>query len=191
MRYYLLRAAPFGSDLDFNDGDFVKSFNELANVLGNCLNRNVKMVGRYRAGVLPTPMDDLPQIDRDLLAAPTHCPACSPRPTTGWTCRQCAMLPIELARATNGYIDATEPFKLAKDPAQAGRLDTVLSLAGRAIHQSLVGLLPILPEKAAAGLGQLGVSIQGKTLGELFAVPVKPGDKLGEGQPLFPKVETK
>ena len=39
LRYYLLRAAPFGSDLDWSDADFNKSFNELANVLGNCLNR--------------------------------------------------------------------------------------------------------------------------------------------------------
>src|SRR3954447_12593162 len=42
LRYYLLRAAPFGSDLDFSDADFLKTFNELANVVGNCLNRTVK-----------------------------------------------------------------------------------------------------------------------------------------------------
>ena len=46
-------AAPFGSDLDWTDGDFTKSFNELANVLGNCLNRTVKMIGRYRGGKRP------------------------------------------------------------------------------------------------------------------------------------------
>ena len=46
---------------------------------------------------------------------------------------------------TNGYIDATEPFKLAKDPANAARLDTVLNIAAHSIHQCLVALLPILP----------------------------------------------
>jgi methionyl-tRNA synthetase len=45
LRFYLLRAAPFGADLDFNDADFVRSFNELANVLGNCLNRTINMIG--------------------------------------------------------------------------------------------------------------------------------------------------
>src|SRR5208282_3464674 len=39
LRYYLLRAAPFGTDLDWTDADFLKSFNELKNVVGNCLNR--------------------------------------------------------------------------------------------------------------------------------------------------------
>ena len=48
LRYYLLRAAPFGSDLDWTDADFHKSFNELANVVGNCLNRTLNMAGKYR-----------------------------------------------------------------------------------------------------------------------------------------------
>ena len=45
-----------------------------------------------------------------------------------------ALLPVELARFTNGYIDATEPFKLAKDPAQSQRLDTVLNLSAQALY---------------------------------------------------------
>ena len=40
LRYFLLRAAPFGHDPDWNDADFAKAFNELANVVGNCLNRS-------------------------------------------------------------------------------------------------------------------------------------------------------
>jgi methionyl-tRNA synthetase len=98
------------------------------------------------------------------------------------------MLPIELARATNGYIDATEPFKLAKDPAKAGRLDTVLNLSAQAIHRALAGLLPVLPEKAAAGLRQLGIEPDGRKLADLMqSLPT--GHQLGQGQPLFPKVE--
>src|SRR4051812_2383496 len=62
LRYYMLRAAPFGSDLDFAQADFDKSFNELANVVGNCPNRTVKMIGRYRDGVLPA-VGDVEDID--------------------------------------------------------------------------------------------------------------------------------
>jgi len=102
--------------------------------------------------------------------------------------QQCALLPIELARATNGYIDSTEPFKLAKDPAKASRLDTVLNLSAQAIYRALVGLLPIVPEKAAAALQQLGVDASGKTLQEL-AAPLPAGQKFGEGVPLFPRLE--
>jgi methionyl-tRNA synthetase len=189
LRYYLLRAAPFGNDLDWTELDFTKSFKELSDVLGNCLNRIVKMVGRYRGGELPAAHEPLEEIDRHLIL---QTQALSQKLADAYgrvELQQCAMLPIELARATNGYIDATEPFKLAKDPAKAARLETVLNLSAQAIYRSLLALLAILPEKAAAGLNQLGVSTEGKTLEQLFATPLATGLKLGEGQPLFPRVE--
>ena len=96
---------------------------------------------------------------------------------------------MELARATNGYIDSTAPFSLAKDPAKAKRLDTVLNLSAQAVKNALVSLLPILPDKAAAGLAQLGVRIEGQTIEQLLATPLLGGHKLGEGQPLFPKLD--
>ena len=89
----------------------------------------------------------------------------------------------------NKYLSDQAPWKLAKDPAQAGRLDTVLNLATQAIYTALVGLLPILPEKATAGLSQLGVDPAGKTLGELFTTPLATGHPVRTGSPLFPKVE--
>ena len=105
--------------------------------------------------------------------------------------QQCALLPVELARATNGYIEATAPFKLAKDPAQAARLDTVLHVTTQAVYTYLIALLPILPEKAAAGLAQMNVDVSGKRLSDLFASPLAPGHTLGAGSPLFPRIETK
>jgi len=191
LRYYLVRAAPFGADLDFTDVDFNKSFNELANVTGNCLNRTVKMIGRYFDGKVP-PAGDLEAIDRDLLAKVEALPAQLAAAYERLELQQCAMLPVELARAANGYIDATEPFKLAKDPASAKRLATVLYVAAEAIRQALTALLPILPHKAADGLSQLGISVgDGKTLDQMFAIRLVAGSKLGEAQPLFPKLETK
>lgn len=187
LRYYLLRAAPFGNDLDWTDADFAKSFNELANVIGNGLNRTVKMIGRYRGGVLPAPAES-DSIDQSLIAATRALPAQIAQAYANLDLQQCAVLPIELARATNGYIDATVPFGLAKDPAKASRLDTVLNLSAQAIYRALVALLPVLPGKAAAGLSQLGVDVKGKTLAELLGHDLSAGQKLGEGQPLFPKV---
>src|SRR5207237_92720 len=70
LRYYLLRAAPFGTDLDWSDADFNKSFNELANVLGNLLNRNINMVGKYRDSTIPA-ANPTEEIDRNLIAATT------------------------------------------------------------------------------------------------------------------------
>jgi methionyl-tRNA synthetase len=188
LRYYLLRAAPFGSDLDWSDADFTKSFNELANVLGNCLNRTVKMVGRYRGGVLPA-VGERDDIDRALIERAEKLGNELAGAYDRCELQQCALLPLELARATNGYIDATAPFALAKDPAKASRLDTVLHLSTQAIYQALVALLPLLPHKAVEGLEQLGVDTHGKTLSTLFGTPLSAGQKLGEGKPLFPKVE--
>jgi methionyl-tRNA synthetase len=187
LRYYLLRAAPFGSDLDWTDADFLKSFNELKNVVGNCLNRTVKMIDRYRQGVLPA-AGELQQIDRDLLAHGAKLPEQIAAAYERIELQQCAELPVQLARLTNGYIDATEPFKLAKDASQATRLNTVLNVAAISIHRCLVGLLPILPQKAAEGLGQLKIDSAGKTLAWLYENPPAAGLKLGDAQPLFPNV---
>jgi methionyl-tRNA synthetase len=185
LRYYLLRAAPFGTDMDFSDGDFAKSFQELSNVLGNCLNRIVKMIG----GTLP-PATEVEEIDRHLIAKVQALPNDLAAAYRNLELQQCAMLPVELARATNGYIDATEPFKL-KGPNLAARKGTVLATAAEAIRQALIGLLPILPHKATEGLSQLGIDATGKTMAELFAAPWPPGSILGQAKPLFPKLEAK
>jgi methionyl-tRNA synthetase len=190
LRYYLLRAAPFGTDLDWSDKEFGTAYIELQNVLGNCLNRTLKMIGNYRGSAIPAP-GELEEIDRGLIertgklagelaAAYEHCDL-----------QQCALLPLELARATNVYIDLTAPFKLAKDPAAAGRLDTVLHTCAQAITRALAAFLPILTHKAADGLSQLGVSTEGRTLTDLLATPLPVGHKIGEGKPLFPRIETK
>jgi len=189
VRYHLLRAAPFGQDLDWTDADFQKSFNELANVVGNCLNRTLNMAGKYR-GKVP-PLGELEDIDNNLIAQTKRLSLQLADAYGKFELQQCALLPIELARTTNGYIDATAPFKLAKDPAKASRLDTVLHVSAQSIYAALVGLLPILPDKAVAGLKQLGVNASGRLLPELLASGLPVGHPLAAGQPLFPKVETK
>ncbi len=191
LRYYLLRAAPFGSDLDFSQADFNKTFNELANVVGNCLNRTVKMIGRYREGAVPAASGELEDIDRNLIEQTQKLPAALAAAYERLDLQQCAMLPVELARATNGYIDATAPFTLAKDPDNCARLDTVLNLAAQAIRTALAALLPILPDKAAAGLRQLAIEPDGRRIDDLLSKPLSPGHKIGEGVPLFPKVDIK
>jgi methionyl-tRNA synthetase len=190
IRFYMLRAAPFGNDLDWNDQEFNNAFNELGNVLGNLLNRVLKMTGNYRGGALPAIGASGPE-DAALVAQLDAFPAELEQAYESLALQKCVQLPIELARAANVYIDQTKPFSLAKDPAQSARLDTVLSLSLRAAYAALVGLLPVLIEKAPAGLKQLGVDITGKTISELLKQSLSPGHKVGEGSPLFPKVEAK
>jgi methionyl-tRNA synthetase len=188
LRFYMLRAAPFGSDLEWNELELDKSFNELANVVGNLLNRNLNMLGKYRDRTLPAG-EPTEEIDRNLVSATRALPQQIENAYARLELQQACLLPIELARAANGYIDATAPFKLAKDPAQSARLDTVLNLAAQATKTALVALLPVLPEKAAAGLAQLGVSVEGRTLTDLLTSALPAGHRVDEGKPLFPKVE--
>jgi methionyl-tRNA synthetase len=188
LRYYLLRAAPFGNDLDWKDTELAAAHTELANVLGNCLNRVLNITNKNRDAALPAAAE-LTDLDRTLIDATATLPAAVTAAYDRVELQQAALLPIELVRTTNGYIDATAPWKLAKDPAQSQRLDTVLNLTTQAIHTALVALLPILPEKSAAGLAQLGVDPTNKTLSDLFATPLSPGHKVNQGTPLFPRVE--
>jgi methionyl-tRNA synthetase len=189
VRYYLFRAAPFGNDLDWKDDELAAAHNELANVIGNCLNRIMTMVPKYR-GTLPA-AGDFQEIDRALIEKMQRLPSDLEGAYQRLELQQCVLLPIELARATNGYIEATAPFKLAKDAAQAARLDTVLNVAAQAVYASLVALLPVLPDKAAAGLVQMGIDVAGKTLPDLFATPLPVGVQFGQGTPLFPRLEVK
>jgi methionyl-tRNA synthetase len=99
------------------------------------------------------------------------------------------LLPVELSRAANTFIDQTKPFSLAKDPAKAGELDTVLNRCIQAVYKSLVALLPICPQKAAAGLKQLNVDIGGKTIGDLLSAELPAAHKLGTAEVLFPRIE--
>ena len=191
VRYYLLRAAPFGTDLDWTDEGFNKAFDELVNVLGNLLNRVLNMVNKYRGGVIPNPGTIREKIDLDLEAAITGLAPKLQHAYDQCELQQCAMLPVELARQANGYVEVTRPFSLAKDPAKAERLDTVLYLLAKASYHALVGLLPLLPAKARAGLEQLGVNLAGRSIQDLFNQPLEVGAKVGIGQPLFPRVETK
>ena len=188
LRYYLLRAAPFGSDLDWSDKEFAVAYDDLSKKLGNCLNRLTNMLPKYRDNVVPA-AGELQDLDRSVLAQAAALPAKLADAYGRFALQECALLPIELVRAVDGYIEATAPFKLAKDPAAAGRLDTVLNVIARGLHAALVGLLPVLPEKAAAGLRQLNVDVAGKTLADLYAGGPAAGHKLGVGSPLFPRVD--
>jgi methionyl-tRNA synthetase len=189
LRFYMLRAAPFGNDLDFSEADFAKSYAELQKVLGNCLNRVAKMLGRYRDGVVPAVSNTLEPIDQQLIAQIDALPGAIDAAYDALDLQQVVMLPIDLARATNGYVDATEPFKLAKDPAKAQRLDTVLHLSLQAIRRAVVALLPVLPTKAADALRQLGEEVSGKSA-ELLWQHLPLGHRIAEPQPLFPQVES-
>jgi len=190
LRYFLLRATTFGADPDWSDADFAKAYKELKNIVGNCLNRLLVMIGNYRGGAVPA-AGTLEEIDHSLIASTGRLREQLEEAYARFELHHCATLPIELARAVNGYIDATQPFKMKDDPAKQERLDTVLNIASQAMFQALVGLLPILPHKAVEGLSQLNVPTEGKTFDALAAYTLPPGHQTGIPCGLFPDVAKK
>ncbi len=95
---------------------------------------------------------------------------------------------LAVASATNKFIDVTEPFKLAKDPARRERLGGILYTCAEAVRIVLTHLLPFMPEKAAAGLAQLGVKDQSGTLDEQTVFGRLPaGTVIAKPEGLFPR----
>ena len=163
-RYYLLRAMTFGSDGDFSDEMFKRTYNvDLANGVGNLLSRTVKMIGKYFDGVVPAATLELEE------AAAVHAAAKElVEGADGWM-RSCAFhkyldAVTHLVGATNGFIEVTEPFKLAKDESQRERLGAILWTCAEAVRLVLLYLQPILPEKTAAGLDILAVPANQRAL---------------------------
>jgi methionyl-tRNA synthetase len=188
LRYYMLQAAPFGNDLNFTEADFNKAYGELGRVLGNCLNRVINMIAKYRTGQVPAATTAGADEAR-VVEAKNALGAKLAEAYGELRLQDAVTLPIELAREVNVYIDQRKPFTLAKDPAKAAELDTVLNVMANGIRAALVGLLPVLPKKAAEGLAQLNVAWEGKPLAALLAEDFAPGHQLGTATPLFPSLD--
>ena len=186
-RYFLLRAVNFGSDGDFSRDQLQLRYNaELANGVGNLLSRTVNMIGRYFDAAVPAVTDAVPE------AAPVRQAAEALLQAAGPAMELCQFhvyldLVMDLVYATNKFIDVTEPFKLAKDPAQKGRLATILYACAEAVRIILEHLAPVMPETARRGLGQLGLP-EARPAGQADRWGLlQPATTTAKGEGLFPR----
>jgi methionyl-tRNA synthetase len=183
LRFYLFREVAFGQDGSVSTEGFETRYTtELANELGNLANRTHSMVGKYRDGVVPTA--DLPDELVSLFdgLAVEVCGAMDRTEISG------ALEAIWVRiRALNRFVQDQEPWKLAKDPAAADQLDSVLYGLTEGLRVVGVLLLSILPEKADRLLVALGA--QERSIGCARFGAVGGGATLGELQQLFPRVE--
>ncbi len=195
LRYYLLRDITTGADADFMLDRVVSRYNaDLANGLGNLLNRKLTMARRYRGGRIQRGAAEADEITRVREIAEVA--------VQDYRRAMDAALPhaaLEalwaIVTAGNALVDSSQPFKLAKltdDPAAQERLDAVLYALAEGLR--IVGLLlwPALPEAADAILTQLGVPVPpvGEDRLPLCAWGgLADGHQLGEPRPLFPRIE--
>jgi methionyl-tRNA synthetase len=189
LRYYLMADITTGRDADFSEERLRMRFNdELANNVGNLLNRTLNMAHRYREGILRR----AETTDADLVAlSSTEAPGAVAAYTQALEEYQvdgALAAAIQLARACNQLIESSAPWKLAKDPAQAARLDAVLYHLAEAIRVVAILLSPVLPEAAQGILAQLNVSAP-PLLEDAAWGGLKDGHQLGAPVPLFPRLE--
>jgi len=157
VRFYLVRNLSFAADGDFSRAGLVRHYNdELGNDLGNLLNRVVSMVKRYRGGTIPTP-GAIGEREADLqrIAAETRQRAATA--LEAWEIGNAVNITWNFVRRANQYIEQNEPWKLARQPEQAERLDTVLYSAAEATRLLAILLAPYIPASCNRILEQLGV----------------------------------
>ncbi len=189
LRYYLMRAVPFGSDGIFTPEDFVNRVNyDLANDLGNLLNRTIAMINKYQGGLIQTP-ETQTEFDDSLEAVIQ----------TAITNYHHAMDKMEFNVAlsevwtiisrSNKYIDETTPWILAKDEEKSGELASVMYHLAESLRMTAVLLQPFMRTTSQAILTQLGLSateinLASATFGMIYTAPV-----VTKGEPIFPRLD--
>jgi methionyl-tRNA synthetase len=183
LRHYMLAAVSFGHDGNVSTKDLETRYTtELANEYGNLANRSLAMIGRYRDGVVPSAeppealagrFEGADQRVRDRFDAVEITTALEET----W----------RLVRDLNRYVQDEAPWQLAKDDANADRLDQVLYSLAEGLRVVSLLLHPFMPEATAKlldALGQDDRSLANATLGAVGG-----GTRVGELAPLFPRIE--
>ena len=148
--------------------------------MGNLVNRSLSMLKRYRNGVVPPRSNEL--------AADAARAADETRALFKQSQLQSALQSIwGLVTRANQYVDQTAPFKLAKDPAQAQRLDEVLYNLTETCRVLAVLLWPFLPGTAVKIYSQLGLQETPDKLDSATWGGLAPGHTIGEPAALFPR----
>jgi methionyl-tRNA synthetase len=181
FRFYVLRELDIGPDGNWTNAGFKSRYSaELANGLGNLVNRSLSMLKRYRNGVLPAPSNEL-KPDAEKVIAET-------RSLLEQNQLQGALQAIwSLVTRANQYVEQTAPFKLAKDPAQAQRLDEVLYNLAETCRILAVLLWPFLPGTTAKIYAQLGLPGEPDKFSAASWGGLVAGHAIGEPAPLFPR----
>jgi len=148
FRYFLLREVSFGLDGDFSEKELIKRANsELADKLGNLLNRSLGMLGRYFGGVVPAPGPPDPA-DAALSACAGGSVSDASAAMEEVAFHKALAAVIELVTKGNEYVQSMQPWALAKDPGKRARLGTVLYNALEASRVAALLMAPFTPTAA-------------------------------------------
>ena len=188
VRYYLLSEMPHAQDGTITYETIIERFNsDLANTLGNLVNRTVAMNNKYFDGVIQS-ADCTEELDNELKEMALGSLDKVAKLLDTYKVSDALSVVLDLAKRCNKYIDETMPWALAKDEEKKGRLGTVLYNLLEGIRFIAVLLTPFMPETSGKILEQIGTDVNTlESLSEFGAI--KTGDKVGVATPLFSRLD--
>ena len=188
VRYYSLSEMPYAQDGSITYESVISRYNsDLANTLGNLVNRTVAMVNKYFEGTVYLPGEET-EIDKDLKAFVKNTVDTYITKMDEYRVAEAIECAMDLARRSNKYIDETTPWTLAKEDTE--RLKTVLFNLLESIKIIATLLFPVMPETAKKIAEQINVEAltleAAKTFGEGATER-----KVGVATPLFARIDEK
>jgi methionyl-tRNA synthetase len=194
VRYYLLREVPFGADGVFTPEAFVERANaDLSNDLGNLLHRTLAMLNKYFDGIVPERVENATEYDQKLVekARETVHKVEAAMEELQFSVALSAIW--ELVRFGNRYIEATQPWNLAKDEEKRSTLGSVLYHLLEELRMVSILIQPFMTQAPAKMWEQLGIEDADLTTWDSLYTfgALKPGTKTKKGQPIFPRLDVK
>ncbi len=191
VRFYLARNLSFASDGDFSRARLIQHYNdELANDLGNLLNRIVSMANRYRGGRVPKPRP-IGEYEEDLQRVAFETKLNAESMLESWEIGAALNAIWNFVKRANQYIEQSEPWKLARQSDKEAMLDTVLYHAAEAVRILAVFLAPFIPTSSNRINSQLGLgAIERDAWKNAGTWGSQELTHVSAGQLLFPRIET-